>query len=131
MQELGNSHGEAGVLDLSLLVPGKGGIILGEVEGIESVVTGVALALEGLKEGNNAEDLNEGDPEDDLRATSLGNEVVVGIDGGELGEEGEGVLLLDKETKNSKHGEAAVLELGLTENAEIENVRETLHIDSS
>jgi hypothetical protein len=114
------------VLDLSILVPGKGGIILGKVKGIERVVTRVALALDGLEKSNNTEDLNEGDPEDDLGATTLGNEVVVGIDGGKLGEEGEGVLLLDEETQNGKHGEAAVLELGLTENTEVENVRETL-----
>jgi hypothetical protein len=56
----------------------------------------------------------------------LGHEVVVGVNRGELREEGEGVHLLHNESQNSKHGKAAMLELGLTQNAEIEHVGEPL-----
>ncbi len=56
----------------------------------------------------------------------LGNEVVVGVNRGKLREEGEGVHLLHNESQNGKHGKAAMLELGLAQNAEIENVREPL-----
>ena len=82
--------------------------------------------LEGLEKSNNAEDLNEGDPEDDLGATTLLNKVVVGIDGGDVGEEGEGVLLLNEETEDGKHGETAVLELSLAQDADVENIGEAL-----
>ena len=119
-------HGKAGVLDLGKAVLLQGGLVLGKAEGIESEVPGLTLALEGLEKSNNAEDLNEGDPEDDLGATTLLNKVVVGIDGGDVGEEGEGVLLLDEETEDGKHGETAVLELSLAQDADIENIGEAL-----
>ena len=119
-------HSKAGVLDLGKAVALEGGLILGKAKGVESEITGLTLALEGLEKGNNAEDLDEGDPEDDLGATTLLHEVVVGINGGHLGEEGESVLLLDEEAEDGKHGEAAVLELGLAEHAEVEHIGEAL-----
>mmetsp|Transcript_30663 Transcript_30663/g.64162 ORF Transcript_30663/g.64162 Transcript_30663/m.64162 type:complete len:244 (-) Transcript_30663:144-875(-) len=124
-------HGKAGVLDLSKAVPVEGGLILGEVERVEREVTRGALALEGLEEGNYTEQLNERDPENDLLATALGDEVIVGVDGGELGEEREGVNLLDNESEDSEHSEAAVLELSLTQNAEIENIGEAQGIEAN
>jgi hypothetical protein len=121
-------HGKAGVLDLGKAVLLEGGLVLGKAEGIESEVSGLTLALEGLEKSNNAEDLNEGDPEDDLGAASLLHEVVVRVNGSHLREEGEGVLLLNEEAKNGKHGEAAVLELGLAKHAEVEHVGEALSV---
>merc|ERR1712216_230316 len=112
-------HGKARVLDLGKAVLLEGGLVLGKAKGVESEITGLTLALQGLEKSNNAEDLDEGDPEDDLGAATLLHEIVVGINGGHLGEEGEGVLLLNKD---GKHGEAAVLELGLAEYAEVEHV---------
>ena len=66
-----SDHGQAGVLDLSKAVPLEGGLVLSKVERVERVVTRGALAEEGLVEGNNAEDLDKGDPEDDLLAAAL------------------------------------------------------------
>ena len=124
-------HCKAGVLDLSNAVLLEGGLVLGKAEGIEGEVSGLTLALEGLEKGNNTEDLNEGDPEDDLGATALLNEIVVGINGSHLGEEGKSVGLLDDEAKDRKHGEAAVLELGLAEHAEVEHIGEALSMKLS
>ena len=119
-------HGKAGVLDLGKAVLLEGRLILGKAEGVEGEVSGLTLALEGLEESNDTEDLDEGDPEDDLGATTLLNEIIVGVDGSHLGEEGEGVLLLHEEAEDGEHGEAAVLELSLAEHAEVEHVGETL-----
>jgi len=124
-------HSKAGVLDLGKAVALEGGLILGKAKGVESEITGLTLALEGLEKSNNAEDLDEGDPEDDLGAATLLHEVVVGINGGHLGEEGESVLLLDEEAEDGKHGEAAVLELGLAEHAEVEHVREAKGVEAN
>ena len=120
------NHCEARVLDLSQAVPLQGSLILGKVERVKGEVTRGALAQDGFVESNNTKNLNKGDPEDDLLATTLGDEVIVGIDGGELGEEGEGVKLLDDEASDGKHGEAAVLQLSLTQHAEIKNIGEAL-----
>ena len=119
-------HGKARVLDLSQAVALEGRLVLGQAERVEGEVTGLALALEGLEKSHHAEDLDEGDPEDDLGATTLLNEIIVGVDGSHLGEEGEGVLLLHEEAEDGEHGEAAVLELSLAEHAEVEHVGETL-----
>jgi hypothetical protein len=54
----------------------------------------------------------------------------VGIDGGDVGEEGEGVLLLDEETEDGKHGETAVLELSLAQDADVENIGEALFAEN-
>ena len=43
-----------------------------------------------------------------------------------MGEEGEGVLLLNEETEDGKHGETAVLELSLAQDADVENIGEAL-----
>ena len=56
----------------------------------------------------------------------LGDEVVVGIDRRELREEREGIDLLNEEAQGGKHGKAAMLELSLTQNAQIEDVRKSL-----
>jgi len=119
-------HGKAGVLDLSNAVLLEGCLVLGKAEGVEGKISGLTLALKGLEEGNNTEDLDEGDPEDDLGATTLLDKVVVGINGCQLGEEGEGVLLLHEEAKDGKHCKAAMLQLGLAEHAEIEHIRKAL-----
>jgi hypothetical protein len=64
-------HRKTGVLDLGKAVPIKGGLILGEVERVKGEIARGALALEGLEERNHAEELDEGDPEDDLLAAAL------------------------------------------------------------
>ena len=57
---------------------------LGEAEGIELEVTGVALALDGLEEGDAAEDLEEGGPQKDLGHATRLDKHVVGLDRGKL-----------------------------------------------
>ena len=65
------NHGQARVLDLGQAVPVEGGLVLGKVKRIEGEVARGALALEGLEQSNNSEELYEGDPENDLLAAAL------------------------------------------------------------
>jgi len=57
---------------------------LGQAKGVELEVAGVTLALDGLEEGDAAEDLEERGPQEDLGHAAGLDEHVVGLDGGQL-----------------------------------------------
>ena len=57
---------------------------LRKAEGIELEVARVTLALDGLEEGDAAENLEEGSPQEDLRHAARLDENVVSLDGGKL-----------------------------------------------
>jgi hypothetical protein len=126
-------HGEAAILDL-LERPGLG-VSLGEAERVELEVTRSALALEGLEKSDSAENLSERNPEQDLAHSAGRDELVMG--GSQLRAAGDlGVArilnkVLNNRTGNGKHGNAAMLDLGLLKELYVEQGRKAERIEAS
>ena len=114
-------HGEAAVLDLLELHGGH--VLLAHAHRVELEVTGSALALEGVEEGDSAENLEERDPEEDLAHGSGLDELVVESGhlgaASDLGERGVDGDVLEDGAGGGKHGNTAVLDLGLAEEADV------------
>ncbi len=86
--------------------------LLAESKGIELEVTGHALALKGVEEGDGAENLEEGNPEEDLSHGASGNELVVEGShlsaGSNLGEGGVDGNVLENGASSGKHSNACI-----------------------
>lgn len=101
------AHGEAAVLNFINLVPCQGLRILAEAERVETKVARLAVAVQSLAQGNGAENLEEGAEQKDLGHAAGFDEEVVGfgrvhgLDTRELED------LLDDNTENAKHSDAA------------------------
>ena len=132
-------HGETAVLDLLELhlVDLLLGLVLEEADGVEAEITGgTAGSVEGLHEGDGADDLGEAEPEEELAHGAVLDEGVVGGDGGEalvgLGEGVDAKAAVDgAEAEPGHHADAAVLELGLAEEVHGDEVGEAEGIEAN
>ncbi len=128
-------HSEAAVLDLGKCIALGGLGVLAKAKGIKLEVAGGALALEGLEKGDGAEHLEEGDPEEDLTHGSLLDEHV--MEGSHLGATSKAGVrrisgnVLEDGTSGGEHGNAAVLDLSLTEEADVSNTGQAEGIEAN
>lgn len=127
-------HSETAVLDLGKRIALGGVGVLGEAKRIELEVTRGALALEGLEEGDGAENLEEGNPQKDLSHGTLLDKHVV--ESGHFGATSKACVgrigsdVLEHGASGGKHGNAAVLELGLLEEADVGNAGEAKGVEA-
>ena len=132
-------HGETAVLDLLELhvVDLLLGLVLEEADGVEAEITGgTAGSVEGLHQGDGADDLGEAEPEEELAHGAVLDESVVGGDGGEalvgLREGVDAKAAVDgAEAEPGHHTDAAVLELGLAEEVHGDEVGEAEGIEAN
>ena len=132
-------HGETAILDLLELhvVDLLLGLVGEEADGVEAVVTGGAAgSVEGLHEGDGANDLGEAEPEEELAHGAVLDEGVVGGDRGEalvgLGEGVNAKAAVDgAEAEPGHHADTAVLELGLAEEVHGDEVGETEGVEAN
>ena len=128
-------HGQAAVLDLGQGVAGSGLGLLAEAKGVELEVAGSALALKSLEESDGAEHLEERQPQEELAHGALLHEDIVG--GSHLGAADDGGVrrvdgdVLEHGAGGGEHGNAAVLELSLAEEADVGDAGEAKGVEAN